>query len=337
MAAESSRHRFLQFSPVKPLVQEVNQLAAYILNRDTGEKRSVSFYRKHNRLTLNWEAEGKRHQTTFRFSDLVEDIRSTRTIDSAKFGLRPLLSEWLDASVGISKPDAPIVAVDGSHFLEFCVGLPFGDSFPLTPAIDREGVAFSSLQLQVQTNIVRSFKMLVDGDESPVDMDGNWLWDFRALLNECVSVVDMTLHQLYFMAQCRGQERGWTFEPAKLGDRHGRRLRDKLRWIGLITGQPLDDAEEEVKDFVALKDLRNHLNHFDPPCFAYTMEDLVGWLNKVPSVGRLLWRIREKLNTQLSPGVVQLILLPTVVFVPRDPLAPRVPQGPRVGYRSSIF
>lgn len=325
-------HRFLQFSPVKPLTSEVSQLAAYVLNHFTGEKRSVGYYRKHDPLTLTRDQK----RVTFRFSDLVDHMQTSRLLDSVKFEFPKVLSEWLDSGVGVSKPDAPIVATDGSHFLEFCVPLPFGDSFPLTPSIDREGVALSSLQLQVQANIVRWFKALVEGDESPVNLDGNWLWNFRTLLNECVSIIDMTLHQLYFMAQYRGQERGWNFDLDKLGERHGRRLKDKLKWIGLITGHPLDDAEEEVKDFVVLKDLRNHLNHFDPPCFAYTMEDVVSWLNRVPGVGRLLWRIRDKCDTQLSPGVIELVLLPIVKFVPRDPTAPRVPQG-KVGYRSTTF
>src|SRR5262249_50769929 len=144
-------------------------------------------------------------------------------------------------------------------------------------------------------------------------------------------------HQLYFMAQYRGRDRGWRFDPDKLGPRHGQRLKDKLAWIGQITGRPLDNAAEELKAFHRLRTVRNHFNHFDPPCVAYTVEDVVGWLNDVPMVGRLAWKIREKANAQLSTHLVEVIALPRAEFVPRDPSLPRVPQPQGVGYGSVVW
>lgn len=156
------------------------------------------------------------------------------------------------------------------------------------------------------------------------------------LINECVSIVDITLHQIYFMAEYRGKEKGWTFDKAALGSRQGQRVADKLSWIGKITGNPLHE-QDLIKNFKRIKDLRNHLNHFDPPCFAYTMEDVVGWLNRIPPIGKLLWRIREKCQAQLSRGIVEIIALPKIIFIPLDPTAPRIAQPSDVGYLSSVW
>jgi hypothetical protein len=89
---------------------------------------------------------------------------------------------------------------------------------------------------------------------------------------------------------------------------------------------------------MTVRRLRKSLfNHFDPPCVAYSVEDVVVWLNLVPDIGRLAWRIREKLDVQLSPGIVEIITLPIVTFVPRHPELPRVPQGKDVGYASTTW
>ena len=92
----------------------------------------------------------------------------------------------------------------------------------------------------------------------------SWFHGLRMLLNECVTIVDITLHQLYFKAEYGPRPAGWAFDPDKLVQRQGRRLTDKLNWLAKITGKPLDDARDEVASFVTLKDIRNHFSHFDP-------------------------------------------------------------------------
>lgn len=179
---------------------------------------------------------------------------------------------------------------------------------------------------------------LIDNCRTVFDLDKMaWFHDLRMLLNECVAVVDITLHQLYFKAQYGPKPAGWRFDPDKLGIRHGVRLRDKFNWIGIITGRPLDNVRDEVQDLMVLKAIRNHWNHFDPPCVAFTIDDVVEWLNRVPSVGKLLWRIRKKIGASLSKDIVEIIALPLVEFVPKDLTAQRLPQGNDVGYRSSTW
>src|SRR5205085_6350509 len=98
-----------------------------------------------------------------------------------------------------------------------------------------------------------------------------WVNDMRMLLNDCISLVDVTLHQLYFAAEYR-LKKHWHFDAEKLGQRHGIRISDKFRWIGLITGSPLDNAKSEIDSFNVLRGVRNHLNHFDPPCVVISVD-----------------------------------------------------------------
>ena len=265
---------------------------------------------------------------------LSEHMRDNRELDCAAIDLPRIECDWLDGMTAIAKPDAPIATVTGDEYAKFALALPYGDGFPFTPCIDREGVAYRSLQVPIQRNIARLYQHLIDDSHLVVGMDGAWLTDFRMLINECVSAVDVTLHQLYFMAQYQGGALGFRFDEEKLGLRYGTRLRDKLSWVGRITGRPLDDAEHEVNSFIVLKDLRNHFNHFDPPCVAYTVEDAVSWLNRVPDVGRLLLKIRAKLNAQLNEALIAVIFLSPVRFNPRSSDG-RVPQPTDVGYGST--
>jgi hypothetical protein len=152
----------------------------------------------------------------------------------------------------------------------------------------------------------------VTSSEKAIATELDWLTDLRLLFSESVSLVDITLHQFYFRAKYDGTAHGWRFDDQVVGPRKGIRLMDKFKWIGKITGSPLDDAHDELRQFGILKSIRNHLSHFDPPCFAYTLLDVASWLNLIPALGRLLWKIRKKLGVQLTPPLVKMVLLPKV-------------------------
>ena len=124
--------------------------------------------------------------------------------------------------------------------------------------------------------------VLIDNCSAAFDLDEmTWFHELRMLLSECITAVDITLHQMYIRAESGPCPPGWRFDPLKVGLTHGVRFRDKLKWVGLITGKPLGDASKEMESLLLIKDIRNHFNHFDPPCVAYTMEDVVKWLNRV--------------------------------------------------------
>src|SRR5207249_3881469 len=101
---------------------------------------------------------------------------------------------------------------------------------------------------------------------------------------------------------------GWKFDEAALGLPYARRLKDKLRWIGQLTGHPLDDCRNEVERFVQIKDVRNHLIHFDPPILAFTIEDIADWLNATESVAKLLVAIRLRIKQPVCAPLIRLLL-----------------------------
>ena len=314
-----STHRFIVRSSVAPLISEVNKLLAYIINHLLKTQYSVSKFKKLGRILIQWnDNKGTNRESEIAIESMSDKIRSTRSFNSDLFNVPRIECDWLDGFIGISKPDAPIASVDGKEFAVLALELSFGKDFPLQPCIDREGIAFRSLQGPLQENIYRLYNKLIDESHLVVKLDGIWLNDFRMLLNDCISIVDVTLHQIYYKAKYQSSLIGWRFEEDDLGPSTNIRLKDKFRWIGKITGRPLDNAQNEVNSFIELKEVRNHLNHFDPPCFAYTIEDAVNWLNFVPDIGRLLWRIREKLNAQITSKIVEIILLPKAEFVPKD-------------------
>jgi len=327
------QHRFLQHDGIPPLIDEVRQVVAYIFKYYFRRDLTVSKWLEERPFLFQFDQlSGK-----IRFRSVVEHIQTNRSFNPDVFSLPPLQDKWLDFTFTFGKPDAPIATVDRSQFMKFNLQTPFGDSYPYKPAIDREGILIANFQYAVQTSILHLYNKLMDDAHLATSIDERlWLNDLRMLVNECVSLVDITLHQLYYMAEHKGKTKGWRFEPDKLGAKHGMRLEDKLAWIGKITGRPLDDAQKELKSFRIIKGIRNQFNHFDPPGVAYTMEDLVQWFNLIPDIGRLIWKIRRNLECQLSRTIVELIFLPQVKFVPTQPELSRIPQPPDVGYLSSI-
>lgn len=333
--ADPSMHRFIQRTKAKPLASEVTKLAVCILNHYSRRSLTVNRYRKMGPFVLNDRNSGAPPAGPFRFDDFVSHIRDSRSFDHTLFHLPPLLSVWLDAG--------PVFSINSSIFVSDVEGplplvtLPFGESFPIKPSIDREGVAFGTFQTALQENIVRLFHQLVDASHLALEVSGlDWFHCLRMIINDCVTIVDITLHQLYYKAEYLPKAH-WKFDRAGLKKRNGMRIMDKFNWIGKITGRGLDDAVEEKKRFRLLKNIRNHMNHFDPPCFAFTLKDAEEWLSHVPHIGRLLWKMRMKMDEPPTRGIVEMITLPVVAFVSRNESDPPFPQERAVGYSSSTW
>lgn len=310
-----------------------------ILNFYLQKSLSRTKWRKQPLTKLRWWVEVKRPDGTtrrdYRDSDplsleLLEKRLSAGETDFSQLNLFSLQCRWLDHAVSAG-PQFHAVGSDGTS-LKFRIQPNYGPNFPYVPVLDREGFAFTSFQIMVIRRLVSLRRDVVTS--SSQFTSENWFQLLRSLISECVSVVDMTLHQLYFKAECDPLP-GWKFEPEKLGPRHGRRLVDKLKWVHAITGEHLN-APGPVSALTRVKAVRNHLQHFDPPVFCYTLEDVVSWLNDVLDVGRLLRSIRSAVGSPLCEPLVDLLLEPTAVFVPSDPDRRRIPQGPGIGYASSV-
>jgi hypothetical protein len=272
---------------------------------------------------------------SFSFDDLCDHLTSDGRFSPSELNLPPVRSDWLDTSLEIKQPfHAPANGRDDDS-LTFMLASPLGDKFPIQPKIDREGRAFSSLQGMLLQSWFHLRMRLVD--QSHQFFEGyDWLRDLFMYLNTVVSAVDNTLHQIYYRAKYH-ETPGWTFDERRVGPPTARRLKDKLCWVGQITGKPLDDCKAEIEQFVRLKDVRNHIAHFDPPALAFTIEDVAGWLNASFGVAKLLWAIRMRIAQPLSLPLIALLLAREIDWYPWDAGMRRVPQRPDTGYASSCW
>lgn len=332
-------HKFLRYSTDLPDVHEVRKIAQYVLNHYQSPVRATNIrdYKNMRVMNLTWtDSKGNTHTGQVSFNKLVEHIQTTLSLDVELFNLPRLECTWLDCA-GLSLQRNFHILADHTEPVKLQLQTPFGEKFPFRPGLDREGMAYASFQIPIQKNLVYLHKQVVQESQHSVTTDHQWLNNLRMLINECVSIVDITLHQIYAAAEYRINPQ-WTFSPDRLKKQRGMRITDKFEWIGQITGRPLDNAKANIDSFNLLRGIRNHLNHFEPPCFALTPEDVMEWLNKVPRIGYLLWKIREKLEAQLTPELIQIVLLPQVIFDSerRQSLQSnkRIPQPTDSGYNS---
>ncbi|MGO9116920.1 MAG: hypothetical protein ACLQPD_04830, partial [Desulfomonilaceae bacterium] len=159
--ADQNGHCFIQRMNARPMVTEVNQIVASILNYYTGRKLSVNKYKKMERFRLVSGKNRSRSLISCRFDDFVSHIRNNRSFRHESFQLPLLHSDWLDRRPPAFSINGPISATDVNGWLSF-VTEPLGDAFPIKLRIDREGVAFGTFQPALQENIIRLFNTLVN-------------------------------------------------------------------------------------------------------------------------------------------------------------------------------
>jgi len=319
-------------------VEQVRRVAAEILSGlFPGEPATLKPWKRAGRIVYRWR-DNKGHvqlSKPFRWEDMCSHLHETGAYIPESFNL-PTPMSWLDQSVEMSMPfHAPAVELI-DRALTFMLPASFGDAFPVTPLLDREGRAFSSLQL-VLLDMINDVKGRLVTESEGLFRSSGWLRDLFVYLNTVVSVVDNTLHQLYYRAKHDAATFSWSFDAQRLGVPHQGRLSKKLRWVNQITGRPLSGCNRERERFIFIKDVRNHINHSNPPVFAFTIEDAADWLNCATDVAWLLVGIRRCMREPLCLPLVRMMLAPNVEWTPSDPGKRRVPQGPTVGYASSRF
>ena len=335
-----SSHQYFHYVPHKKGERIIRVVSLDLINFYFRQKLSRSKWLRQKRLSLSWYTEkvdegGSRsrkntNSVPFTILDFEEHIFRTQGFNYDDFTLFSPYCSWLDADVGIGLDFH--FADAGGESVKMQTPLPLGSHFPIVPSIDREGHIYSSLQGMLQKSIIETRQRLIS--ESDQFSTPSWFNLLRMYIMDCVSIIDMTLHHIYTKAEFDPLP-GWNFDVVSLGDRNGRRLVDKLRWVGQITGNPLNDAEVELKSFHRLREIRNHLQHFDPPCFGLSLEDVTSWINFSSLVGRLAWKIRKKIGSPLTPNLIALIVAPDVCFVPKRPDWPRKAQPADVGYGST--
>jgi hypothetical protein len=271
------------------------------------------------------------------YSDLARSMHFVGKFSNEDWNLPKYECFWLDNQISMSinfhKFDE-----ESENALTMCIESPkqmYGESFPISPKLDREGHAISSMQGNLVKRILDLRKKLIEESNQALTIE--WMFDLRTLISDAISLVEITLHQIYTKAEYDPLS-GWTFDKDKLGEKHGRRMTDKLKWIGQITGKPLDNARDEVASLDNLRRIRNHMMHFDPPCLVIPLEEVGLWLNQVLDIAFLLEKIRTKLDLPISTSIANFMLQRDVVFTPEPRFQPRLTlDSQKAGYLSSCW
>ncbi|MFO0575338.1 MAG: hypothetical protein U1A78_15205 [Polyangia bacterium] len=327
-----SQHQFLEYATSPPDGELVRQITRAVLFQYTGINKSKSHWQKQGRFELSRRANNGQLLTSgqLTFKDFEQHISQTRGFDHNKFNLYMLICPWLETDFGIGL----------NNFTGSAYKLTHGTikQLPIEICLDREGKMFSSCQGSLQRRIAKLRHALVTTSASFQDDD--WFDYLRSYCSNCISLVDITLHQIYIKCEYDPLP-GWApFDADKLEElspRFGGSLKKKLKWVNYIGKTSVQYAKEELAAFDEVKALRNHMTHWDPPDFCYTMEDAARWLNALPHLASMLWKMRIALGGEqnsLSSSLIELLLAPKVKFVPSSS-APRTPQSKQVGYASS--
>lgn len=333
-------YRPLRFLPTRHNASLARESASEWLNYYGKVSRSISQWRKLDPINFRWQTpDMQTHSVTFRFDRLVENIIQDVGFVPEHLGIPPnvLTTPWADRSIQFSMNHIWINPEDKTKTYSTIIQGDMGEGFPLKVAIDREGFSFAPLHAFLYKGLLYARNQLVNESEKMFHFNDGWLQSFFSYFNSCISIVESTLVQIYYKAKYEPDEAGLTFDVEKMGTTITGRVTEKFDWIRYATGQPLDGAGKELAAFKRLKSIRNHINHFDPPIFGCTTEDLCGWLNLTSQIGSLLWKVRRRLKLPPSKAILSLMFAPEVEFVPSNLNIKRVLQPDSVGYASCIW
>lgn len=324
----------LAYDLLSPSSDRSNRIACSILNQLGGRQFSVSKWKKQSRFNVCWTDDRKTpiQSESISFEQISKHLMKNRKLLHEDLKIPPVQCKWLDSSVDLRSAMYSPATTLNHGALGLTVPTDLGAACPIRPSIDREGLVISSLQNHLARTVIRIRDDLVSKSDRMLIVDSTWVDDLLVFLSASVALVENVLHQAYFKAKYDAPAMGWRFDEEALGPTHGRRLKDKIRWISQITQKSLDDLGREIESFTRLKHVRNHMNHFDPPFLAMTIEDAATWLNYADDIAVLLWKLRENLGSPLSPPLIELLLLPRVAWKPFDPGKTRTPQPQTSGY-----
>lgn len=263
---------------------------------------------------INWVNHNNQNEQSVPINYLIvgKEIREVGVFDIKKFNLPPMQCFWLDHTLDIK---LGFHMTDHTGTMSIASGdaqQQYGENYPIKPALEREGHLYSTFQPQLIKRIVKQRTKLIE--ESSNALTDDWVFDLRGLISDTISLLDITLTQFYLKAEYDPLP-NWNFDKDKLGDRHGRRITDKLKWIHQITGTNLN-IEAERESLNTLKDIRNHLMHFDPPSLVITLEEATLWLNQIIDIGIILINMRKAIGAEVSIDLVNFILQKEAVFNP---------------------
>lgn len=323
----SNNHQYIIFSNT-PRTGSVSEASLLITNQLFNTNYSINQWRKDRNL---YNLHSKDHANNdisskpVNYRKISEFIRDNGYIDSKSFNLPEVKCFWLDSTL-----DAKInfhahdhTAPEGLTIADGFTKQIYGDEYPITPKLIREGHTFTTLQPQLMSRIVRLRSRLINKSNEALSDD--WFFDLRTLISDGISLLEITLHQIYIKAEYSPLP-NWTFDNEKLGVRYGRKFEDKLGWIYKISGKHLG-GEAYLKSVNNLRELRNHMMHFDPPTLVITLEEATIWLNQIIDIGWLLVKIRKAIGAEISYQLINFILQKEAIFNPESRFSNRLPIG----------
>ena len=306
----------------------------FFRNKQTRKK----WYKDKTSYHINWTDKNNQPLTSkpINYLEIAKYIRDNGSFNSHEYNLPDIQCFWLDFSLDykINWHKFDHTAPEGLAVVDGIPQQQYGNNYPIVPKLIREGHSFTTLQPQLLNRIVKMRTELISKSENVLSDD--WFFDLRTLINDAVSIVEITMNQIYIKAEYDPLP-GWTFDKEKLGSRHGRRFEDKLSWIYKISGNHLG-AESYLPSCNNLRELRNHMMHFDPPSLIITVEEATLWLNQIIDIGYLLIKIRQAIGAEVSLQLINFILQKEALFNPEKPFADRLQIGTgNADYASSTW
>ena len=323
----SNNHKYIIFSDT-PRIGSISEASLLITNQLFNTTHSINRWRKDKKLyNLHGKDDAGNNiiSEPVNYRKISDFIRDNGYIDSKSFNLPEAQCFWLDSTL-----DAKInfhlhdhTAPEGLAIADGFTKQIYGETYPITPKLIREGHTFTTLQPQLMSRIGRLRDKLVNNSHEALSDD--WFFDLRTLISDGISLLEITLHQIYIKAEYAPLS-GWTFNYERLGVRHGRKFEDKLGWIYRISGKNID-GEAYLKSVNNLRELRNHMMHFDPPTLVITLEEATIWLNQIIDIGWLLIKIRKAIGAEVSYQLINFVLQKEAIFNPESHFANRLPIG----------
>lgn len=319
-------HKYISFT--KPREGAINEASFLIIDQIFREKKTRAAWKKDKKLyniTTTDKSGNKKTSNPLNYIEIAKYLRNNGKFDPEKFNLPEIRCFWLDFSLNnkINWHAFDNSAPEGLAVVDASTKQQYGQRYPIVPKLVREGHSYTTLQPQLLYYITLMRNELILNSE--LALTDRWVFDLRTLINDAISIVEITLNQLYIKAEYDPLP-SWTFDLNKLGSRYGRRFKDKLGWIYKITGKHLE-AENYLSSCNNLRELRNHMMHFDPPSLVVTIEEATKWLNQVIDVGWLLIKIRQAIGAEISVHLINFILQKEAVFNPEKYFNVRLPLG----------
>ena len=320
----NKEHQYLKFSNEREKDRIPNATYWLISQYVQSTKQAHGKWKKDRKFwTVNWEKDGTKNTSDpINYSVILNSIKKHIVFRPAALNLPIACEPFLDitTSLGVTehrvlddgRPQLHISPANSTDFL--------GENYPIHPVLSQEGIIVNSF-LNAYFNRIANYKITVV-NESNNPFSFEWFFLLKDLINDAIASIEITLHLIYDKAMFDPKP-SWTFNQERLGSKYGRRFKDKLCWIHEIAGKPFDLVQEVRESLYWLQELRNHLNHFDPPSFCIALEECAMILNAITDVALVHIKMRQTLGLKLSVNLINLTLFPPVLFVPEDEYSKR--------------